>query len=526
MSATPDRIKVLISNIDEALSLSNPRPPLVVAGDSIVQSRRVLEQVRSYLLSLESSRHDDNSDIIPRYCDRERQLLEQSLRSIVREELRELQTPFAETIQAEIKAMRQERRALIRELRWLRQQRQQTPTPQQTTQQATPPSRPASAPSPVTPQIPTYIYPSQHKQAPELFPYAGVELPPSTKFEADVGVVSFPPENTESQTSEPDAIAPTPPATSAQEVNSDRGNEINPHSSKAQEQLESVAPELEIATTSQTGQSISTSPEPENPTQDHPAALESVAPELEIATNSNSQEPPPKLTDRTPTVVSLNQDPTAEENPLKNLRDRGDDSNDNIFGVFDLGESVLESQPFPPSSVTPATAQTSPDPIHELLDREGYIHASPHEDLLPRYQEDDRDQDQLDSHLMVGKSIRQQLEEDLANLEQQSFIGEENPTSDFSDVANEAEDAQNPLDSPTPTSKPPQNPKVVKTFEDLWSQTSPVEVNPFAEASASEMTLDEILATIDEDEVKTKNPENKSDLDDLNFEALNRKLQD
>ncbi len=148
-----------------------------------------------------------------------------------------------------------------------------------------------------------------------------------------------------------------------------------------------------------------------------------------------------------------------------------------------------------------------------MLDQEGYVHASPHEDLLPRDQEED--DEPLDSHLMVGKSIRQQLEEDLLNLEQQSFIGEEDPSSDLSNVG---------VTSQTPSSVAIASAKTVETFEDLWSQTSLVEINPFAEANASEMTLDEILTTIDEDEVKTSHPEDESDLEDLNFESLNRKL--
>ncbi|MDY7024379.1 MAG: hypothetical protein SWJ54_24030, partial [Cyanobacteriota bacterium] len=177
MTAQPNRIKALISNIDEALSLSNPRPPLVVMGDSITQSRQVLEQVRSYLLSLEPSSPTDVSEIIPRYSDRELQSLEESLRLIVREELEKVQSQFTQTIQAEIQAMRQERRALIRELRLLKQQRQQVETHSSSIPQDSPLSQPPAKESLAFPPTQTYIYPSSKPKTPELFPYAGVELP-------------------------------------------------------------------------------------------------------------------------------------------------------------------------------------------------------------------------------------------------------------------------------------------------------------------------------------------------------------
>ncbi|MGB3192312.1 MAG: hypothetical protein WBB43_23140 [Limnoraphis sp.] len=512
MSVQPDRIKALISNIDEVLNLSNPRPPLVVMGDSIMQSRQVLEQVRSYLQSLEPSRLTDNSDIIPRYCDPERQSLEQSLRLIVREELQGFQTQFTETIQAEIQAMRQERRILIRELRGLRQHRQQAETTQQTTQ-------PSPVPT-VIPQTEPYIYPSRTEPVPELFPYAGVELPPSLQFKSLVTPgVSLQPQESQPQELELEISAPSEllePTSTATEAETPL--------------TESIQPELEIYPTSETSESFLSSN-----SQTETTPLESVAPELEISAHSEPLEPPSTQSDEeipqtesiqpeleiyptsehpqpTPTAVSGNQNLKKQENSLGITSDRPHEISD-VFGVFDLSESVLESQVEPSSSVISTQSTDPPNPIHELLDQEGYVHASPHEDLLPRDQEED--DEPLDSHLMVGKSIRQQLEEDLLNLEQQSFIGEEDPSSDLSNVG---------VTSQTPSSVAIASAKTVETFEDLWSQTSLVEINPFAEANASEMTLDEILTTIDEDEVKTSHPEDESDLEDLNFESLNRKL--
>ncbi|WP_152983542.1 hypothetical protein [Lyngbya aestuarii] len=571
MSVQPDRIKALISNIDEALTRSNPRPPLVVMGDSIMHSRQVLEQVRSYLQSLEPSHPTDNSDIIPRYSDLERQSLEQSLRLIIREELQGLQTQFTETIQAEIQAMRQERRILIRELRGLRQHRQQAETTQQTTQ----PSPPSPSPVPtVIPQTEPYIYPSRQEQAPELFPYAGVELPPSFQFKSLVtpGVAIQPqesqPQELELEISPPtELLEPTSTATDegTPETESMQAElEISPPSETAEffltpntqtetTSLESVAPELEISTHSEPLEPTATATDQETlptesiqaelensplsetsesfltpNTQTETTSLESVAPELEISTPSEPVESPSTQSDeeiaKTESIqAELENSPLSEHpepTPLEIPADRPHEISD-VFGVFDLSESILESPVEPSSSVIPTQSTDIPNPIHELLDQEGYIQASPHEDLLPRAQEED--DEPLDSHLMVGKSIRQLLEEDLINLEQQSFIGEEDPNSDFSTVEDTSQTSSS-TPSSTPSSRAIATAKTVETFEDLWSQTSLSEINPFAEANASEMTLDEILTTIDEDEVKTNHSENESDLEDFNFESLNRKL--
>ncbi|MEB3279152.1 MAG: hypothetical protein VKK42_09575 [Lyngbya sp.] len=564
MSVQPDRIKALISKIDEALSFSNPRPPLVVMGDSIIQSRQVLEQVRSYLLSLEPSHDQDDPDIIPRFSDRELLSLEESLRLLIREELQAWQTEFTQTMQAEIQAMRQERRVVIRELRLLRKQRQEAETASgSTVETQSPPSSSSRVSTVFIPPRETYIYPSQQERVPELFPYAGVELPPSMGLDSPQAspAVSSPPSKTVPQNHEPFAIA---------SVNSDQKDEISLQALTSPVELESVAPELEISGTSQALEPVSTSSIEETiqndesdpqlqisaasesqeslpSTQQQPQTppLESVAPELQISGSSQalepvstssieetiendesdpqlqisaaseSQEPTPTESQKSPTVVSLDQDPARAENHQETISDRRQEVND-IFGSFDFSESVLETEALPSSSVTPTHPRTPPDRIKHLLDPEDYIHASPHENLLPHYVEED-DDEQVDSHLMVGKSIRQQLEEDLLNLEQQSFIGEEDSTPDFSNV--------NLTPEPT-ASHSFEKAKKIESFEQLWSETSPVEVNPFAEASASEMTLDELLTTLDRDEVKTINSEDESDdSDDLNFEALNRKLQ-
>ncbi|MCG5057685.1 MAG: hypothetical protein KA714_06675 [Limnoraphis sp. WC205] len=467
MTAQSDRIKALILNIDKALSLSNPRPPLVVLGDSIIQSRQVLEQVRSYLLSHSESLSSGSLDIIP---DSQQQLdsLEQSLRLAIRQEFQQLQTQLTQTIQAEIQAMRQERRVLIRELRLLRQQRQQAETASQLSQE---PQSPARVQTVFVEPTATYRYPSSKEQVQELFPYAGVELPPQ-QLESLVRSVAV------SASRNPEPIATIPDVTLSQQVDSDQSELINLPSLAKQESSE------------------------ETPTQNDPpdrVELELVAPQLEISpTLEGLQE---STLNTTEVIVSLDPDSTPEENPLEISSEGVNEVND----VFVWEAVFLESQDLPSPSVTPTQPTTPPDPIHQLLDLEGYIPASPLENLLPhdQQQEDDDDSDQLDTHLMVDKSIRQQLEEDLLNLEQQSFIGEDHTTSNFS--------------NPLPTTQE------IQTFEQLWSETSPVELNPFAEANASEMNFDELLDNLDQNEGETTHPDEQSD--DLNFEALNRKLQ-
>jgi hypothetical protein len=467
VTAQSDRIKALILNIDKALSLYNPRPPLVVLGDSIIQSRQVLEQVRSYLLSHSESLSSGSLDIIP---DSQQQLdsLEQSLRLAIRQEFQQLQTQLTQTIQAEIQAMRQERRVLIRELRLLRQQRQQAETASQLSQE---PQSPARVQTVFVEPTATYRYPSSKEQVQELFPYAGVELPPQ-QLESLVRSVAV------SASRNPEPIATIPDVTLSQQVDSDQSELINLPSLAKQESSE------------------------ETPTQNDPpdrVELELVAPQLEISpTLEGLQE---STLNTTEVIVSLDPDSTPEENPLEISSEGVNEVND----VFVWEAVFLESQDLPSPSVTPTQPTTPPDPIHQLLDLEGYIPASPLENLLPhdQQQEDDDDSDQLDTHLMVDKSIRQQLEEDLLNLEQQSFIGEDHTTSNFS--------------NPLPTTQE------IQTFEQLWSETSPVELNPFAEANASEMNFDELLDNLDQNEGETTHPDEQSD--DLNFEALNRKLQ-
>jgi len=467
VTAQSDRIKALILNIDKALSLSNPRPPLVVLGDSIIQSRQVLEQVRSYLLSHSESLSSGSQDIIP---DSQQQLdsLEQSLRLAIRQEFQQLQTQLTQTIQAEIQAMRQERRVLIRELRLLRQQRQQAETASKLSQE---PQSPSPVQTVFVEPTATYRYPSSKEQVQELFPYAGVELPPQ-QLESLVRSVAV------SASRNPEPIATIPDVTLSQQVDSDQSELINLPSLAKQESSE------------------------ETPTQNDPpdrVELELVAPQLEISpTLEGLQE---STLNTTEVIVSLDPDSTPEENPLEISSEGVNEVND----VFVWEAVFLESQDLPSPSVTPTQPTTPPDPIHQLLDLEGYIPASPLENLLPhdQQQEDDDDSDQLDTHLMVDKSIRQQLEEDLLNLEQQSFIGEDHTTSNFS--------------NPLPTTQE------IQTFEQLWSETSPVELNPFAEANASEMNFDELLDNLDQNEGETTHPDEQSD--DLNFEALNRKLQ-
>ncbi|WP_413165152.1 hypothetical protein ACL6C3_02810 [Capilliphycus salinus ALCB114379] len=547
MTVQPDRIQALISKIDEALSLSNPRPPLVVMGDTIIQSRQVLEQVRSYLLSVDPSQHQDSPNLMAAVTDAELQSLEESIRLLIREELQQWQSQLTQTIEAEIRAMRQERRVLIRELRWLRKQRQEAQTASKPSAETQPgfSSQPAGRAVFIPPQE-TYIYPTPNPKAPELFPYAGVEIPPSMRLDSQQIAVSKP-------TVEPNAS-----------VDSDREPEIDLQALTRPVELESVAPELEISAHPQAqqadpilpldktlendlieaqepisapGESVEFSPssDSEVPTQ----KLESVAPELEISAPPQAQQPaqtPPSFEtvqnelieaqgeisptspteEPTPTVISLDSDSPPEKHHWEIAGARPNDLND-VFGVLDLSESVLESQMLPSSSVKFTQPGTSPNQHNQRLDPEDYIQASPHENLLPHAQPEEEDDDQVDTHLMVGKNIRQQLEEDLLILEQQSFLGEDNSIADF------YEEEDQPETSSVPSVK---KQKEIDSFEQLWSETSPAEVNPFAEANASEMTLDELLTTIDNSEVKSRNSdEDRSDLDDLNFEALNHKLQ-
>ncbi|MEL7037398.1 MAG: hypothetical protein AAFO04_17515 [Cyanobacteria bacterium J06592_8] len=503
MTAQLNRINALISNIDEALSLSNPRPPLVVMGDSIMQSRQVLEQVRSFLLSLEPSSPTDASEIIPRYSDGELQSLEESLRLIVRDELEKVQSQFTQTIQAEIQAMRQERRVLIRELRWLKQQRQQAETRSQTI-----PQNPASSQSParesiVFPPTQTYIYPSSKPKTPELFPYAGVELPTSVELE--------PPPQTQNQESVQPELSQTAsnsttseletPDPESVDVSIDGSSTSETTSRVVEPKTESVLAEAQISSASQTPETAS-------------VVVEEKTFESESAQAEAQISPASEIPQTTPTVVSLNLDPVQEVNPLKTSPVPSEKVN-TISGVVQPRPSSLRSQGLPSSRVALTEPPTQPPSTHKRLEQESYVQASPNENLLP-HEEDEDDEDLVDSHLMVGKSIKQLLEEDLLNLEQQSFIGEEDPISDISQVN---------LIPTNDTSDPLENSETVKTFEDLWSEPSFLEDNPFQASDLSEMNLDELLTTVKPDEKKQIDSSPESDLDDFNFEALNRKIQ-
>ncbi len=462
MTAQSDRIKALISNIDEALSFSNPRPPLVVMGDSIIQSRQVLEQVRSYLLSLESDPTPPSPENLLDSQREELQSWKQSLRHEIREELNELHNQLTQTIQAEIQALRQERRVLIRELRLLKQHRQQTETVSQPPSEGVrSPQSPPPSPTVLMPLTPGEPFASGKQAGEELFPYAGVELPPPS-LQSPLMSVSVAPE------SEP--IPAVSNATVSEQVNQDQS-------------LDQIDRE-------------SVSSPPEQTSDESVTLVES------IVSNENSEISFPVE----PGEPVVNQDPTPSENPPEIPSDPLNDP-PNVWGVLDVSETIPVASPaLSLASVAATQPTTPPDPIQHFLDQEGYIQASPQENLLPHDDEvEDDNEDQLDTHLRVGKSIKELLEEDLLNLEQQSFIGEDHTTPDFSNPVPQVQE--------------------IETFEDFWSETSSVDVNPFAEVTVSEMKLDELISELDE------NPEENPDFDeyfnpdDLNFEALSRKLQ-
>ena len=502
MTAQPNRINALILNIDEALSLSNPRPPLVVMGDSIIQSRQVLEQVRSFLLSLEPSSPTDASEIIPRYSDGELQSLEESLRLIVREELEKVQSQLTQTIQAEIQAMRQERRVLIRELRWLKQQRQQAESLSQPIPQNPPSSESAAKESIAFAPTQTYIYPSSKPKTPELFPYAGVELPASVELE--------PPQSENQELVQSDLSQTTSNSTSSEletpdpesrDVSIEAASASKTTSPVVEPNTESVQPEAQISSASQTPETASVVVE------EKMFKSESAQPEAQIS-------PASEIHQTAPTVVSLNLDLVPEVNPLKTSPVPSEKVNP-ISGVVQSRPSNLRSQSLPSSKLGLTQPPTQPPSTHKRLEQESYIPASPDENLLP-HEEDEDDEDLVDSHLMVGKSIKQLLEEDLLNLEQQSFIGEEDPISDISQVD---------LTPTNNTSDPFENSETVKTFEDLWSEPSFLEDNPFQASDLSEMNLDELLTTVKPNQEKQIDSSPESDLDNFNFETLNRKIQ-
>ncbi|MGL5083531.1 MAG: hypothetical protein ACRC8A_18780 [Microcoleaceae cyanobacterium] len=128
MNVQSEQIKQLIVNIDGALSQSNPRPPLVVMGDTVLHSRQVLEQVRSYLLSLQQelnleSSAELNSPSAPS------ENLPESLKQFLQQEFTVLHAQIIQGFQQEIKTLQQNQARLLQEIRHLQGEQKSSPVP-------------------------------------------------------------------------------------------------------------------------------------------------------------------------------------------------------------------------------------------------------------------------------------------------------------------------------------------------------------------------------------------------------------
>lgn len=149
MTFENDQIQALIAEIDGVLRKASPRLPWVMSAD-VAQQRRVLERVRSYLVSLQPLSAVDKTFPLSRTkggmqpsgptrleplshpaSSAVGNLNQQILQSIVQD----LRSSVTEPLQADVKALRQQREDLLYEIKQLEQQRQQFQTRQQASQQ-------------------------------------------------------------------------------------------------------------------------------------------------------------------------------------------------------------------------------------------------------------------------------------------------------------------------------------------------------------------------------------------------------
>ncbi|MDX2213343.1 MAG: hypothetical protein SFY66_08650 [Oculatellaceae cyanobacterium bins.114] len=139
MTSHKAQIQALINEIDEVLSKPSPRLPWVMAGDAD-QQRQVLEQTRSYLLSLQEEIPDPGSVGLPNsplaynlaYPQGQAPAVEsaQQVLQAVLQEMSYLRANVMQPLRQDVEQLQQQREALLLEVRMLEGQRQQQALPQ------------------------------------------------------------------------------------------------------------------------------------------------------------------------------------------------------------------------------------------------------------------------------------------------------------------------------------------------------------------------------------------------------------
>ncbi len=141
MTSQPDQLQKLIQEIDGVLGKTSPRLPWVVSGD-VAQQRRVLEQTRRYLLSLQQRGQQErpegaqsagaltNRQGLEGQSATAERSAQQALQAIA-QEMAYLRSNMMQPLQSDIETLRHQREVLAQEVRQLESQRQQQALPQQ-----------------------------------------------------------------------------------------------------------------------------------------------------------------------------------------------------------------------------------------------------------------------------------------------------------------------------------------------------------------------------------------------------------
>lgn len=125
-------IEALIAEIDGVLASGGSRLPMFAPGD-VAGQRRVLQRVRSYLVSLQQQLEVEQ----PKVVESPPQEAFHAIAKAVVKEMTELRAGLLPPLQADLESLRQQRESLVKEIRVLETQRQhyQTLAQQQATQQ-------------------------------------------------------------------------------------------------------------------------------------------------------------------------------------------------------------------------------------------------------------------------------------------------------------------------------------------------------------------------------------------------------
>ena len=157
MTFQKDQIQALIADIDGVLQKTTPRLPWVMSGE-VAQQRQVLERVRNYLVALQRRAMTDEGfgqpgvrtellahDIYYRPSGSQAaepvassgQESAQQLLQVFMQEMGQLRASVMQPLQADVEGLRQQREALVQELRQLEMQRQNYLTGSSQNQQLT-----------------------------------------------------------------------------------------------------------------------------------------------------------------------------------------------------------------------------------------------------------------------------------------------------------------------------------------------------------------------------------------------------